>query len=464
MFQAGTSVTVVSPPLGHPIAGLFHRREATTIRDDLVARTLVLADGAIQVAIVVCDLISLKASFVHKVRMLVHDSCGIPPQNVFVSCTHTHSGPVTSPSRGEFPDPDYLEWLAVRIADGIRVAQTRLEPARIAHGVAQVDGVCFNRRYRMRDGTVVFNPGPHNPDVVEPTGPIDPEVVALLVESVDGAPLALWSCLSTHYAGTDDELAISADYYGDYARAVSRCLGEQCVGLHANGTSGNINTIDPSEALGVSGNAKARLVGLAVAAAAIQAVMTQARQSEGVALETISVPFIAKRWPVTLDDIQMARDLLAQPDRTEPLAAGSWSYLKGQPIPAYQIAPYAQGLLEIAEMPETRETEIQLVRIGDFLIVGLPGEIFVEFGLAIKASSSFRSTAVVGLANDILGYIPTESAFDEGGYETWRSAGSWTARGTGETMTQLVCECLKTMEPREVDLTARLNEMSGVGT
>ena len=65
---------------------------------------------------------------------------------------------------------------------------------------------------------------------------------------------------------------------------------------------------------------------------------------------------------------------------------------------------------------------------------------FVEFGLAIKAASPFPITAVVGLANDHLGYLPTRAAFADGGYETWRSSISWTAPGTGEDLIAVTAE------------------------
>lgn len=441
MLQAGTSSQVITPQLGHPLVGYFHRREAATVADDLYARTLVLDDGTTTLAIVVCDLLSLGADLVTAIRVRAQEITGIPPECVLVSCTHTHTGPATRTHRGDDPLPGYREWLVSQVADGIRIAQTRLQPARIASGSAPVAGVCFNRRYHMNDGTVVFNPGLNNPDVVGPAGPIDPDVVALLVETLDGTPLALWSCLSTHYAGTDEELAISADYYGYYAAAISRILGDQCLGLHANGTSGDINTIDTTNPNALHGTPKAIRVGDAVAAAAIQATLAQPRHANAV-LAARSEPCQVERWPVTDTDIANAERLLAQEHHNDPLPAGSFSYLAGQPIPAYQIHPYAQGLLDVADLPEAQDLEVQVLAIGDLALVGLPGEIFVEIGLGLKQGSPFATTAVTGLTNGAAGYIPTSTAFDQGGYETWRGDWSWTNRGTGERLATLAASLL----------------------
>ena len=75
-------------------------------------------------------------------------------------------------------------------------------------------------------------------------------------------------------------------------------------------------------------------------------------------------------------------------------------------------------------MPESIPAEVQAIRIGQSSWVGLPGEIFVETGFEIVERSPVPDTFVVGLANDSLGYIPTDRALiEEGGYETWGRAG-----------------------------------------
>ena len=59
--------------------------------------------------------------------------------------------------------------------------------------------------------------------------------------------------------------------------------------------------------------------------------------------------------------------------------------------------------------------------VRDLVTVALPGEVFVEVGLEIKRRSPFARTLVCSLANDAVGYIPTEKAFGEGSYETIQS-------------------------------------------
>jgi len=61
---------------------------------------------------------------------------------------------------------------------------------------------------------------------------------------------------------------------------------------------------------------------------------------------------------------------------------------------------YAKEALLVEQEPLERPTPIMAVRIGDLGIVGLPGEIFVEYGLQIKERSPFARTMTVELAND----------------------------------------------------------------
>ncbi len=461
-LRAGAGVVTITPPLGTPLAGHFEERRAETIDDDLTARSLVLDDGAAPLALVVCDLIRLPGHVVGAAREAVAARCGIPAERVMISATHTHTGPVTASGGGdpgERPmlaaggdpataelidadaDPGDLAWLAGRIDDAVAVAGSRLRPARLAHGTTKVAGACFNRRYRMGDGTVVFNPGVGNPDIRGAVGPVDPTVTALLVEALDGTPLALWANLALHYVGTDDERAVSADYYGAFAWAVPRLLGDGCVGLLTNGASGDVNAIDLEPVVPARGAARARLVARAVAAAAVNAARL-GRRPEAPLLAADVVPLALQRCPISADDVAGAEAILGRTD-PDPEPAASFGFVVGQPIPARQARTYARDVLALAAMPNAGTTEIQVMRLGGLALVALPGEIFVELGLAIKAASPFPTTAIVGLANDQVGYVPTAAAFGQGGYETWRTRISWTAAGTGEAMVATALERLR---------------------
>ncbi len=71
----------------------------------------------------------------------------------------------------------------------------------------------------------------------------------------------------------------------------------------------------------------------------------------------------------------------------------------------------------VEDRPATRRIEMQAIRIGDAVFVGVPGEVFSEIGLEIKNRSPLQKTFVAGIVNGRYGYMPTAKEFVEGGYE-----------------------------------------------
>jgi hypothetical protein len=345
-----------------------------------------------------------------------------------------------------------MDALPKRIAGAVAEAAQRLAPARAAWGRGEERGVSFNRRYRMRDGTVRMNPGALNPEIVEPAGPIDPEVGVLWIEGRDGAPLAVLTNFALHYIGTDDASRVSADYFGHYARWMQRIYGAGLVPILLNGAQGDINGVDVHLAGAPKGHAWAHKVAGILAGDTLSAV-ERLRASDDVTLgaRTARVPFRRKR--ITAEDLAIAERILAVPDDV-PAAdlrraagldlAGPFSWVVGQPLPDAVLRVYARECRHLAAMPEEMETEVQALRVGGGAIVGLPGEPFVELGLAIKQASPFGRatkrpgvTMVVALANDYVGYIATRRAIEqEGSYETWAARSALPAAGTGEAMVE----------------------------
>ena len=111
-----------------------------------------------------------------------------------------------------------------------------------------------------------------------------------------------------------------------------------------------------------------------------------------------------------------------------------FSWVRGQPLPLNTLHAYAREMALLDALPATLPAPVQALRVNDLAIVGLPGEIFVELGLAIKAASPATSSAVVSLANAYLGYVPDGPAYDQGGYETWAARSAAVERGTGEAL------------------------------
>ncbi|MFC7621098.1 hypothetical protein [Microlunatus sp. GCM10028923] len=440
-LRVGAAETDLTPPLGTELAGLFETRPATGVESPLLAKAIaVQADGAPAV-LITCDLIYLPAALTDAAKSIIADRAGVPADRIVISSTHTHTGPATIPTgtgTGAAVDPHYLAELPGRIAESAILACARLRPATVAIGTATVDGICFNRRYLTDDGFAITHWG-DRPGEPRPAGPTDPTVTALLAEDTDGRPIALWANLSLHYVGIDDQTMISSDYYGRFAASVRAQLGADVIAVLCNGASGDINNVDPRRRVPITGTRRAILVARAVAGAAVAATALVER-SASVTVDARNLPFTAHRYPVTEDDRELADKIIAALRQAQGTGVPeAWfSYAAGNPVPAPLAERFARNLLELDALPAERPIAIGLITIGDLGLVALPGEVFVEHGLRLKERSPHRVTAIIGLANDHLGYLPTRRAFAEGGYETWRSPTSWTRPGTGEDLVETV--------------------------
>jgi hypothetical protein len=402
VLTAGTACLDITPPLGASLRGFFNERRATAVHDPLHVRAFALENGGEGIAVAVCDLVGVSRTHLDRAKARIVETTGLAPERVLICCTHTHTGPETG-------DDAYTTFLVERIADAVRLAWDRREPAEAGWGSAAEHRIAFNRRYRMKDGTVRTNPGVSNPDVAEPVGPTDPEVGVLWLRrpDPDGTTIGTLANFALHYVGTPDaQHAVSADYFGIFAQQIQRLRGESFVAALANGAAGDINNID------VLGGARpkndryqhAERVAGVVAAAAYWAWGAMSFSGD-VPLGAAMVEAPLRRRPRPTDaDVAQARAIDAR------VAAGE-SVLMGERSFARRV------LRRMADVPDEIPTWVQALRAGDLALVGVPGELFVELGLEIKRRSPFARTLVLELANDSIGYIPTRRAFDEGAYE-----------------------------------------------
>ena len=400
MLTAGVSCLDITPPLGIALRGYFEERTASTVHDPLYVRSFVLEDGGRAVAVAVCDLIGVERKYLDQARARIVETTNLKPEDVLICCTHTHTGPQTG-------EDEYTQWLWRRIADGVRIAWQAREPAQVGWGRTTEDRLVFNRRYRMADGTVQTNPGIHNPNVVEPAGPVDPEVGVMVLRAACGKTLGLLGNYALHYVGIpDDFTALSADYFGYFSRQIQRMRGESFVAALSNGASGDINNWD------VMGRVTHRhdqyqhceRAGNLVAANAFWAWNGAQFRDEVTLGSAMTEVTLMPKPPVTEEDLARAAEIEARVAARKPVLMGERSF-------ARRVRRFA------ADPPKARETLVQALRIGDLALVGVPGELFVELGLDIKRRSGFAQTMVLELANDSVGYIPTQRAFEEGAYE-----------------------------------------------
>ena len=261
-LRAGAATANITPPLGCSMAGGMTDRRATDIHDELWVRALVLDDGKTRIALAIVDSCAVPRTIIDSAKQLLAASAGIPAANVLIAATHTHTAPPATHLFQSEPDPRYTDWLTQRIADAVRMACARLQPARIGWGVGREERLVFNRRYAMRPGTippnpfgetdkVQMNPPAGSENILRPAGPTDPDVGVLAVQSLDGRPLAVLGNYALHYVGGTAPGQISADYFGMWASAMTRLAGGSraadfppFVAMLTNACSGNINGVN----------------------------------------------------------------------------------------------------------------------------------------------------------------------------------------------------------------------------
>jgi hypothetical protein len=439
-LRAGAAQIAITPPVGIGLAGYYFERGADGTNDDLFAKALVLEVDGGKAALVTLDLISTTRPMVEAARREIEKATGIPGANVMISATHAHTGPVLA-ERGQREDAQsgaaqltqkYSSGLPALIAESVRLAAQRLEPARAAAAVVLEPNLSFNRRFHMRDGSVGWNPGKLNTNIVRVAGPIDPEVGVIYFEAAPGKfpakPLATYVNFAMH-PDTVGGAKFSADYPGVLARRLAEYKGPDMITLFANGACGNINHVNVNWAGPQSGPHEAARLGTILAGDVFQAWM----QLKPVAAGALRVSTEIVRLPLRElkpGDAERARETVLRYGMKD-----NRGFM--EKVEAYRILDVA------AREGRPHEVEVQVIAVGgDAAWVSLPGEIFVELGLAIKQASPFRHTFIAELANGAIGYIPNRPAYLEGNYEP---VSARCAAGSGELLVESALRQLRAL-------------------
>ena len=437
-MEAGVAVVDITPPIPFRMSGYFEERVSTGMKDPLQAKVIVFRQGDQSAALVFCDLIGIPLAVTAPAREQASNATGIPADHIGIAATHTHTGPLFFDClRNHFhqrsierlgKDPyetiDYPAELIAKIVAAVVKAKANLRPVALKSGAADETRIAFNRRFHMKDGTVRFNPGELNSNIIRPAGPVDPEV-GIITLTPPGA--AQPSAAIVSFAMHLDTMS-GTEYSADYPKHCEDQLREKCgpdfTLLFGTGTCGDINHIDVSTRERRKAPELGRMLGETVAAA-MNRVEPAAADGPGLAVRTVKVDAPMQSYsPGEIADATNKLDLVGT--RQLPFL---------EQVKACKILNVQ--LKNGGKLP----LEVQAFRLnGDTAIVTLPGEVFVELGLAIKRQSPFKNTLVIELANNALAYIPTKRAFAEGSYET---VNSQIEPGVGEQLVEAAAGLLK---------------------
>lgn len=435
-LRVGAAAVVITPPPGTPLAGYYSERAAEGVHDDLFAKAIVLESDGRSAALVGLDLISTTRDLVAAARRLIDEQTGVPGPAVMISATHSHTGPVLA-GRGRREQAmgggsplarRYMDDLPGRIAEAVRLAESRLAPASVEFGRGHEASIAFNRRFHMTDGTVGWNPGKLNPRIIKPAGPIDPDVPYVFFATTERKPIAAYVNYAVHLDNVGGP-EISADMPYTLSRLLGEFHGPELVTLFTAGCCGDINHVDVSCDDPQKGHANAARMGVVLAGEVLSGWLRMEPLEPGplrVLSETVELP------PAPYDAADLAEaEAIAGRKAGDPGPAPTFL----QTVKAYKVLDVA------AREGRPWQVEVQVVALGDDLAwVSLPGEIFVDLGLAIKQDSPIPRTIIAELANGAIGYIPSRRAYPQGNYEV---VSARCAEGSGELLVAAALRLLK---------------------
>ncbi len=422
VLRAGAAQVEITPPAGTHLAGAVgYHRPARVALDPLYAKAVTFEAGGTRLCVLALDVTIITEEWTEHIREQVAERFGLDPDALMVHATQTHSAPpighfMVDPDFPELPvefewvrggEGAYSAWAAERAVEAVGQALGDMRPVEIAAGSGSDGRWAANRRAVTMDGGITMTTGVW----AEPTGtqairyiegPIDPEVGVLVVREPSINVPAVLLHHTCHPVCVFSRPLVSADWPGEWAARVQDVFGPECVPLVINGACGNINPADRSDH---------RPMGAGLA-------------------ETTRM--VLERLEFT-DDVPLDRRLARLPIPLRELTDEELSWARGvieaDPIPPWDPERPGQLTREwitaasvwSVHLQRRRdpnlEYEVQVLRIGDTAIVGLPGEPFVELGLAIKLASPFAQTFIAHCTSHYVGYIPFAEALARGGHE-----------------------------------------------
>lgn len=425
-LTAGAASVNITPPVGVDMSGFGNRPSPSIgVHDDLYAKALALSDGGTTLVLVTTDLISLDMDLVGQIRRQIQQRWQIPGEQVMLNSSHTHSGPATISLRGlgERDEP-YVGMLVRKIVGSVQMALQQMQPARLGWGRAPVQ-VGINRRRKREDGAMQIG--------VNPGGAIAAYVDVLRVEGVEsGKTTALMFSHAAHPVVLDgSNVFLSADFPGYAASFIEQDQG--CIAMFAQGCCGDINahprdgSFEAAERLGT-------ILGRATVACAEQIETADIATLRAVSAVT-RLPFME---PMSVDESRKLVEHYKQSlDEVRVQRTGRpQSYLaKGSLAWAQAMHRAATG----QHRPESQPFETQVFQVGQVALVGMPGEVFVDYALRLDEESPFAQNVVLGYTNGCVGYVPTARAYPEGGYEVTNAYQYYGTLMIGPESEDLIC-------------------------
>lgn len=423
-IQFGVGRRCVNPQVPISLAGYFNVRMWDKVLDDLEVRALVFKHGPDYAAILQFDLVTVPLFLCDLILDGVRKA-GIRElsrENLLICATHTHTGPEVRNGRNG-SNSEYVPFAAGRAVEALQDAIGSLREGELVCGQTADPRFIFNRRYWMKNGKVLTNPGKLNAAIRRPEGEIDPDIPLLGIRC-NGKLAVLVSSIVNH-TDTIGGNGVSADWPGFLRRALEGDMGESSMLMPLVGASGNINHFDVSTDMPQTQYAEARRIGTGYAETIRKAIPTLL-PVKGDSFRYVFGEANACPREISEEEIAEAKAVMAKyPD--EDINGGadmtSEDLAKGAPV---VLKYFASVLLNQADYREPQRFFLTGFSFGSSVVIAsLPSEPFTEIGLTLrKEIFAGRICMVAALANGTGsyhcggGYIPNAWNYGRGGYET----------------------------------------------
>ena len=391
----GLGRRIITPPIGTMLAGYAPARPALSLNDDVRVTAFAFKTGEKTALLFSCELCNFARELVAPVKDAITAATGIIGDDIFLSCTHTHS---SAHAAYDFEEPDgYLHVIFIpRAIEAAKEALRSMVAVEMGVGTTHSDVAVNRREIKEETGTVKLGQNPW--------GSWDPTMTVIAFRDLEGKPVANIVHYGCHNTASGKNSEISRDWAGvmvDRLEAQSGALtafingcGGDCGPRLPNGKT----TGDLQMALELGGKA------------GIDAVR---------AYENIQIWNPAPMQIHSLPIRMPLRDIgTAQQVRAEAAAMGDPAQLKGINLGSYRLLIERAEYLEAGNIPPKEEIiNNSFLVLGDLVLQGIPFEPFSLITLRVKAGSPFRHTLCVGYTNGSRSYFPSMDQIPRGGYE-----------------------------------------------
>lgn len=395
-WHAGLAKVNITPTERMWMSGYASRKEPAKGKlHDLWAKALVLQDAKKnRIALVTLDLVGIPRDLSIEVCADLKKKFGLDRENVMLSTSHTHTGPVVGSNLNSmyFLDAkqqklvnDYAMTLKKKIVEAVQIAMKDLKPAQVswANGMATF---AVNRRTNSERNV------PQLRKEQKLKGPVDHQVPVLAIRDSEGKKLRGVVFGYACHATVLSFMQWSGDYPG-FAQIEVEKAHPGTIAMFWAGCGGDQNPL-PRRSVALAQKYGAEL------ADAVNAVLKKKMK-----------PLAASVWASYREiDLRFAplpsRDKLVQ----DTMSTNRYVVARAKLL--------LEKLKEKGSLSGTYPYPIQVWHLGEKLNwVALGGEVVVDYALRIKKEVGSETTWVTAYANDVMAYVPSLRVLKEGGYE-----------------------------------------------